>query len=263
MSEALWVYAIGTDFDAAALNGTDGVGGSTSFEVVATSQLGGMVTRVDATAFSQDALDAHGRDLEWLGAIGLAHQRVNERLSTSFRSLPLRAFTLFSSEERLRAYLEENAQELRATLNAIDGRSEWTIRIDLDAERWNEALLHRVDELRNIQSEIEGATSGRAYLLKKKLEESKKSAARKAEEDLVREVADTLEQRLGATLEVETRERRNGSFPQVNLLLAEAEAPQLRLIERELNDHYESDGVRLTVTGPWPPYSFAAKVTHG
>jgi hypothetical protein len=55
----------------------------------------------------------------------------------------------------------------------------------------------------------------------------------------------------------ETRERRDGAFPQINVLINRDEEAGLQELHAELTARYESEGVTLGLTGPWPPYTFA------
>ena len=58
----------------------------------------------------------------------------------------------------------------------------------------------------------------------------------------------------------ETRERRGGAFPQINVLLNRDEESALQGLHAELNERYASEGIAVALTGPWPPYSFAQHV---
>lgn len=261
MAEALYVYAFGRELELDALRDQLAVDGSTRFDRLTEAGLDAVFTAVSAESFSQSAVDAHANDLQWLGVIGLSHQRVNEALAQKRTSIPLRAFTLFASADSLRQYLRENEHTLRDVLSRIEGKSEWTFRLEIDADRWNETLDERIDELRAIKQEIEQSSAGRAYLLRKKLDDAKKNAARTAEESLLEEVSREITAKLHAPIEVENRAQRNGSFPQINALIDERGQQAIATLERELNARYNDSGVTVSISGPWPPYSFAAGVS--
>ncbi len=54
----------------------------------------------------------------------------------------------------------------------------------------------------------------------------------------------------------ESRERRDGAFPQINVLLNRDEDARLQELRDALAQRYESEGVTVALTGPWPPYTF-------
>jgi hypothetical protein len=251
----LYVYAITRDEvtpDAEAVDQTRHFGSVREGEVAA------VFTSVADEAFSQEVIDRRANDLEWLGAIGYRHQSVNVELMKQTAIVPLRAFTLFSSAEALRAYLREHAEMLGNVLARLRDKQEWTLRIEFDAERWNASLVHRVASLRELQQQIESAATGKAFLLRKKLDDERKKASREAEQQVVAEIERTIIERLaGSETMAETRERRDGAFPQINVLAARDEESRLQELHEELLRRYEDEGVVVALTGPWPPYTFA------
>jgi hypothetical protein len=171
--------------------------------------------------------------------------------------VPLRAFTLFSSEEALRGYLTEHWELLSKTLDRLDGKQEWTLRIELEPSKWSEALTGRVASLRDLQNEIAAASPGKAFLLRKKLDDEKKRASHTAEDELVGEIEQAVMAKLRCETIAESRQRRDGAFPQINVLLNRDEESVLQQLRDELTERYQHEGVTLALSGPWPPYTFA------
>lgn len=236
---------------------TEGVDETRRFGAASIDGVSAVFTAVDAEAFSQATIDRRAGDLEWLGAIGYRHQAVIQDVMKRTAVIPLRAFTLFSNEETLRSYLHENAEMLRKVLERLEGKQEWTLRVEFEPQRWNEALVTRVDALRDLQQQIEGSAPGKAFLLRKKLDDEKKRASHAAEEELVAEIEQAVLERLRCETVAESRERRDGAFPQINVLIERDEEAVLQELHASLNDRYAGEGVALALTGPWPPYTFA------
>lgn len=259
MTPVLYVYAIARE---AVTPEAEAVDGSHRFGATTDGNLAAIYTPVDAEAFSQEVIDKRAGDLEWLGAIGYRHQSVMMDLMKRTTIVPLRAFTLFSGEEALRAYLRENAALLEKALQRLDGKQEWTLRIELDPAKWSEALTSRVASLRELQTEIDTAAPGRAFLLKKKLTDERKRASQTAEDDLVAEIERAVLEKLRCESVAESRQRREGAFPQITMLIDRDEESILQELQQSLNARYEAEGVTLALLGPWPPYSFAAMDAH-
>lgn len=259
MGRALYVYAIGETLEAGLLGkGAVGVDGAQEFSVIRAGGLSAIYSEVDADHFSQEEIDRRASDVAWLGDIGYRHQNLIAALAKKTTVIPLRAFTMFSSSAALQDYLERDAASLRRILEHLRGKEEWTLRLEFDPQPWSDALIRRVPSLAKLHAEVESSSAGKGYLLRKKLEEEKKEAAKTAEEELLREVEAAVARRLKAPTLVETREQRSGSFPQINLLVERTRAEDLKQTHRELAGRYGADGVRLVLTGPWPPYSFVA-----
>lgn len=253
----LYLYAIGRRGHALPAP-VEAIDGSDSVVAIEEQDLAGFCTSVDEDAFSQETIDARSKDLEWLGAIGYRHQSVMAALMRGGTIIPLRAFSLFRSEESVREHLRSQAQAFAALLTRLDGRQEWTMRIEFDPEKWNASLVHRVDTLRILAGDIEGASAGKAFLLQKKLEEQKKRASREAEESVVAEIEQAVLQKLDCRCVSESRQARSGAFPQINVLIERDEEAQLQELRDTLTEKYGDDGVSLALTGPWPPYTFAS-----
>ena len=254
MTSILYVYAITRDPavpDAEAVDGSRRFGSATAGAISAT------FTPVPAAEFSQAVIDQRAGDLEWLGAIGYRHQAVMTELMKATAIVPLRAFTLFSGEEALRSYLTGQQELLAKALERLDGKQEWTLRIELEPQRWSEAVTGRVASLRDLQNEIATAAPGKAFLLRKKLDDERKKASHAAEDALVGEIESAVLGRIGCETVAESRQRRDGAFPQINVLVNRDEEAVLQELQTELTARYEPEGVTLALSGPWPPYTFA------
>ncbi|MCU1350718.1 MAG: hypothetical protein JWO56_3748 [Acidobacteria bacterium] len=225
-------------------------------EQVVEGPLAAFFTRVDLADYAQDVIDARAKDVEWLGAIGYRHQETMTKLMHGGTILPLRAFTLFGSAELLREQLRDDAGRYSAVMERLDGKQEWTLRIELEPQKWSEALARRVASLGSLLAEIESASAGKAFLLRKKLDEAKKQASRDAEQTLVAEIEQAVLDKLACDTVAESRQQRDGAFPQLNVLINRDEEAHLQELVDTLTSRYDADGVTIALTGPWPPYSF-------
>jgi len=251
----IYVYAVTRDN---VIPSTEGVDGTCRFAAASIDGVSAVYTCVNPHEFSQEVIDQRANDLEWLGAIGYRHQDVVSDLMKKTAIVPLRAFTLFSSEQALRSYLQANAGLLGKALTRLGGKQEWTLRVELEPSRWAESLASRVESLRTLQAEIDHAAPGKAFLLRKKLEDEKKRSSKEAEQQVVAEIERAVLEKLSCETVAETRERRDGAFPQINVLINRDEEAGLQELHAALIERYSAEGVTVGLTGPWPPYSFAA-----
>lgn len=261
--KVFYVYAIGRGFDLPLPSDVESVDGESGVKIVRSGDLQAMYSEVAAQTFSQEEIDRRSQDLQWLGSIGYSHERTVAALAGRSTIIPLRAFTLFSSCEKLEEYLSENAEALGALLDRLEGKEEWTFRIELEAEKWEQATIQRVDSLRQLSEQISQTSAGKGYLLKKKLDDGKRKAAREAELGLVSEIEMEISARLGVPMVTESRQKKAGSFPQINLLIAREKRSELDSLHQELALRYRDEGVTLVMTGPWPPYTFASGASDG
>jgi hypothetical protein len=256
MPTVLYVYAI-AERGSLAPPELEGVDGESTLRVIERGDLAALVSEVDADAFSQETIDARAADLDWLGSIGYSHQQVVEHACRNADAIPLRAFVLFSSERALEEHLEENANQLKGILGAIAGREEWTLKLEFDEKTWTHAIERRAPSLAALAAEAQGAPAGKAYLLRRKMDEARKNAAREA----VDAIASELEERISGQLAVPVVSElsRTGSMPQFNVLLERSRAAEMEKLAGELQSEYRDEGVRPLLTGPWPPYTFVTR----
>ncbi|MEO8216537.1 MAG: GvpL/GvpF family gas vesicle protein [Acidobacteriota bacterium] len=260
----LYVYGIGREILSETLpEDLEAIDGTTRIDVISDAGLSAACTPVDEDEFGAAAVEKNSGNLEWLGELGVRHDAVVTALSEMTTIIPLRAFTLFGSVERLQKMLRRDRAALAATLDRLAGNEEWTVRIELDPESWTKAITHRVESLRTLNDEMESASPGRGYLLARKLEEARKSAAQEAEQSLVAELESAFARDLGGPVITETRQMREGSFPQINLLLPRGSENRLASVVADIQRALAGDGVTLRMTGPWPPYTFAAGELDG
>jgi len=235
----------------------EAIDGGDTVLAVDCGDLAAFATPVDPVDFSQPVIDARSKDVEWLGGIGYRHQSVMAALMRGGTIIPLRAFTLFASEESVRRHVDAERAKLMKILDRLDGKQEWTLRIEFNPENWSEALVRRVSSLRDLHDEMSRATTGKAFLLGKKLDEEKKRASREAEEAVVGEIERAVLDKLACDTVAESRQQRSGAFPQINVLIERDEEARLEELRRDLESRYAADGVTVALTGPWPPYTFA------
>jgi len=253
----LWLYAISRAGHPLPER-VEAIDSSGKVESIVEGPLAAFATPVDLRQFSQQAVDSHTGDVEWLGAIGYRHQAVMEALMRGGTVIPLRAFTMFGSRQMIEAQLRNARNDFLRVLERLDGKQEWTLRIEFEPQKWNDALTSRVDSLRTLSDEIESAAPGKAFLLKKKLDDERKRVSREAETEVVGEIEQQVLSKLRCETVAESRQQREGAFPQINVLINRDEEAVLQELHRDLTDRYSREGITLAVTGPWPPYTFAS-----
>ena len=196
--------------------------------------------------FAGGALQQEMQDVEAISRHALAHASVIEFFFRRAPVIPLKLFTLFSSDEKVRAHVRRRLGPLKRMFAAVRGLEEWGVRIiagDVDAQA------------------ARSLDSGRDYLrLKKRLHEQTVAPSRAT----IRAVNGAL-----GTLGRVASKTRKQTFPPPGrgrpyvggaslLISAKRRAvwqKQVASVEKALAAH----GHRLEVSGPWPPYHFVSE----
>lgn len=220
-----------------------------------------VIGRVPADEYDADRIEARLTDMSWLGEQGLAHERVVAALVDRTTVLPMRLFTLFSSDDALRAECEQRADWIRESLAKLDGLRQWDLKVSYDSDRMLATIAETSDEVAAIDAELEQAAPGRRYLLQKRRDDAARTAVRGAVGALGEEVLAELApvaadvKRMAPPSSVEPTE-----LPVVlaaALLVSRADEDRLRELLRVQSERLAARGVAISCSGPWAAYRFA------
>ena len=221
-----------------------------------TVSLGGDLWLIAADAplarYRADVVNGKLRDLDWVSACAVAHEAVVEHFARASAVVPMKLFTLFTSDARALAHIRRSRPRLARVLARVAGRQEWGVRLVLDA------APARAAARRPAGRAPARAGAGTRFLLGKQAEQA---AARRRVAGAGRE-ADRVFRRLRSQAE-DARRRPPVESPAGTRLLLDAaflvparRAAAFGAAVRAVAARLAGQGYRLTLTGPWPPYSF-------
>lgn len=175
-----------------------------------------------------------------------------EHLSRLGTVVPMKLFTLFSTDERAVADIGHTRRRLGGLVKRLSGREEWGIRVSLDEREM------RASARQQAARAAEGMSTGARFLTLKSAEKTEtRRLADRGREEAERVFADV------ARLADETRRRPPGpGEPGLRLLLdavflvPRTKAQRLRQAAESQARRLSAQGYRVVLTGPWPPYSF-------
>jgi Gas vesicle synthesis protein GvpL/GvpF len=252
--EGIWVYGI-LRGDSPALPA--GVAEKPVERVVAAG-LVALVSRVPLAEFGAEPLRRNLNDLAWLEKVARAHEAVLDAALTEATVVPLRMCTIFEREQRVRGMLEAERDALVEALDALNGRQEWGVKVLADP-----ASLEREARV-GMDAPEEGGTEGGAYLQRRRYERDVRERAGA----LAAEVADQVHARVQDwAVDAVTRPPQNrelsgheGEMLLNGAYLVDADRVDgLRELVADLEERHRALGVRIELTGPWPPYNFAPR----
>jgi hypothetical protein len=259
MAESLgsWVYGVTLPFRTERLALLTGVDGE-PLRSVEGKGLAAVVGSVDLEEFGEEALRRNLENIEWLEACARAHHRVLEAVSRIGPVVPMRLAVLFREDSGVQTMLYSSHERLLSALSRVDGRFEWGVKAYADAPP-----QERAPDLPPSTAE-HGA--GTAYLLKRRAQLSARERARGDLAQAAEAIHTTLAEVAVASRRHRPQDRRlsgqaatmvlNGAY-----LLDEDRSEDFVAAVARLDERHR--GIRLELTGPWPPYSFAAIEDEG
>jgi hypothetical protein len=236
------------------VSGLAGVGGQ-RVEVVMAAGLAAAVSAVSLAEFGEAALHRHLEDLDWLETTGRAHHRIVAAVAEHAPAIPLRLATVYRDRGRLTSMLTAMQPDFAAALGRVTARTEWGVKVfaaGSDATGATQPDIAAPDRA----SEGPGA----AYLRRRRTQLTAGTQARRAAADSAEAIHATLG-RLAAAVDVRPPQAPQLTGHREQMILNGAylvddgqSAEFAATVERLAGSH---DPVRLELTGPWPPYSFA------
>ncbi|WP_433567403.1 GvpL/GvpF family gas vesicle protein [Nocardia sp. CA-151230] len=257
---AVWLYVVASRRDGTAeLSTLTGVAGE-PVRTVVSGDLTAVVGSVPLDVFGEQPLRRNLEDLDWLEATARAHDAVVSAMVRRGPAVPLRLATVFHDDNRVRELLDERHADFDAALELVSGRTEWGVRAYGDRA----ALTAAVAEARSAE-EVSTIKPGTAYLARRRAQLSAQEsvetdAAQRAEQIHARLIHHAAAGRRQPLTDPAVSGRRDWMVLNGTYLVDDDRTDDFTTAVATLGA--EIPGIRLELTGPWPPYSFAG-VTRG
>jgi hypothetical protein len=245
-----WLHGVVRDAEPAELAEIVGMDGG-PVRAVSAAGLVAVVSTAPLNEYGEQPLRRNLEDLAWLERAARAHHEVVAALARRGAVVPARLATVHSDDGRVAASLAARRDELGATLDRLTGRGEWGVKGYLVPEAAAPAA-----------EPADGGGVGTAYLRRRRAQ----LTAREVRQQAADAAADAVH---AALCELAVAGRRHA--PQ-DRRLSGAVAPMVLngayLVDLTALDDFTAQvgalagrhpGLRLELTGPWPPYSFVAE----
>lgn len=176
----------------------------------------------------------------------LAHHRLVTAYHARTPILPVRFGSQFSSDDRLRDYLQPQIAGLSLALGSIAGLDEMTLSL---------AAAPRSAAPRSAApSDSSESGSGADWLRARQAQRDRQKNRTQARAQALGALRNALERRVTRLLAVDP----DTDLAKWHLLLPRPERPGLDAWLAAQGEAFDAAGLEVTLDGPWPPYSFAA-----
>ncbi|MEU5949273.1 GvpL/GvpF family gas vesicle protein [Micromonospora sp. NPDC047465] len=248
LDAGVWLHGVTREVDPALLAVTAGMDGA-PVRAVPAAGLVAVVSTAPLTEYGEEALRRNLEDLAWLERAARAHHAVVAALSRAGAVVPARLATVHHDDARVAGQLAARRAELTALLDRLAGRDEWGVK------------GYVVPGATPRAAEPEGSGgAGAAYLRRRRAQLTAREEGQRIAADAAAAVHAALAGHAVAARRHPPQDRRLSGAPTAMVLNGaylvgqEALAAFSRLVDTLAGRHPE---IRLELTGPWPPYSFA------
>ncbi|MFB9837916.1 GvpL/GvpF family gas vesicle protein [Actinoallomurus acaciae] len=249
---AIYVYGVCRGLPAEAVARVRGVADA-PVETLDAEGLTAVVSRVSLAEFGEDALRRNLEHLDWLEATARAHHAVVDAVAGRGVVVPLGLATVYRNEDRARGALRERHDEFAQALARITGRTEWGVKMYADLAE----AASRTEEPAPAD-----ARPGTAYLRRRSAQRHDEEETRREVLTLAGRVDDELctiatTRRLHRPQDQKLSGERGWMILNAAYLVDDERAEDFRTAVARLAETRPE--LRLQLTGPWAPYSFAAE----
>ncbi|MBT2405253.1 MULTISPECIES: GvpL/GvpF family gas vesicle protein [unclassified Streptomyces] len=211
-----------------------------------------VTSHVPDTHWREEALKSHFEDLAWLEATARAHHHVIQVLTDHTTVLPLRMATLYQDNDRALAALHEQSRTFADRLALLAGHTEYGVKAYIPPDSPGPDTAPATPA---------PTSPGKAYLRARKAQhharEDRYTQARQAAERIAATAARHATHVVRHPTQTGSLTRGEAGENVLNdaYLVPDGRADAFRTAIEEAVESFP--GVRVEITGPWAPYSFA------
>lgn len=209
--------------------------------------------------FQGEEAESNLQDIAWITPRAAAHDEVIKRVIEQTAVYPLPFGTLFSSLDRVREEMDSKLELIQEVFTKVEGCHEWGVRILLDRKAAVENLVEQEIAEQGVElSDSQGTRHMQMQRLR-----------RDAKQRLAGELKGTLVGYLELLRDHTTEEMARKNVLATDSSGLEGLAHWSFLVEdksqedfvqsiKSISEQAKKVGLHLTVSGPWPPYSFCS-----
>jgi hypothetical protein len=236
-----------------------GVDGQNSLEVAAYQDLAAVWSPVPVEDFSGPEAEERMRDLTWIGPRVIRHQEVVAGVMRHSAVLPVRFGTIFASLANLEKILQRHCDTIAGFLERLTDQEEWAVKGMLDRPGAKDKLFS-LNLAREAES-LETLSAGKRYFEEQRLRAAGDQELQRWLQKVCREVWTNLRDYASQVQERRLLSRKTTGSDQDMawnwaLLIPRQAVGGFQARIQDINAQYADHGLRVEVTGPWPPYSF-------
>ena len=215
-----------------------------------------VVADAPLSRYSEDAINRGLADLEWVSRAAVAHESVIESFVDEIAILPMKLFTIFTSDARAVEHIARQRTRIASLVKRVANHQEWGVRLVLDRTAAERASASSIGKKR---AAAPAAASGAAYLTRKKAQRDAAVELASRARDVVAGLYDRLEARSKLANRRAATEMPVKGGPlllDAAFLVPKARAASFKALAAREARGLSRQGYAMTVTGPWPPYTF-------
>lgn len=260
--EGLYLYCIRKRTDAPSFS-IKGIDEEREVFVSPFRELEAVISRISLEKFDSEAIQIKAQeDLRWIKEKAVIHEKVIEeamRKGDEFISIiPMKFGTIFKEEKNLEDTLNKHYEQFKATLERLEGKQEWSIKVYLvDKKRLEEKIKEESETIKEKEKEIASLPEGMAFFIEEELKEVISNEMDKELNNIVEVLFESLGEQAVASIKSkilgkELTGRREPMVLNSAYLVPKERIGDFKKEAEDLNQEIQAKGFYLEYSGPWP-----------
>lgn len=163
-----------------------------------------------------------------------------------------------SPDQVVREWLKEDFERLHTVMRRIEGKDEYGVQVSYEPGVIIKQISEQSEEIGKIKEEVAAKSPGMAYMYRQKLERTVKAETERLADEWFKDFYGRIKKHTDDIVVEKTKKLNNGRVMLLNLSCLVA-GEKVDSLSQELEEINNMDGFSVHFSGPWPPYSFAAK----
>jgi hypothetical protein len=164
-----------------------------------------------------------------------------------------------SSDQVVREWLKEDYDRLHTLIRKIEGKNEYGVQVSYQSIVIGKHISEQSEEVKKITEEMAAKSPGMAYIYRQKLEKAMRAETEKFVEEWFKDFYRRIKMHVDDVVVEKTKKPDKDKVMLLNLSCLVA-AEKVNSLGEELEKIDNIEGFSVHFSGPWPPYSFVAKV---
>ncbi|MCF7888938.1 MAG: GvpL/GvpF family gas vesicle protein [Victivallales bacterium] len=222
-----------------------------------------VISEVSKLDFEKDNLEKNIANMEWLENQVRIHESViDATLSEKQLALvPFKFATVFYNTASLKSFIADYSESLLNNLLFLSDKEEWGVKIYCDNNRLEKSILENDPSVKKMDEEISASAPGKAFFIKKKKLELIKDLLHNKTNEYGKECFQNLK-KLSVQAKINKLQSKELTGKETDMILNAVflvdgdNIPEFTDIVLDLKNKYNSMGLDIDCTGPWPAYNF-------
>lgn len=204
-------------------------------------------------------------DLKWIMKKAQIHEQVVEQAMGKNRLIPvipMQFGVIFKNEEGIQKKLKKHYEQFKKSLKNLAGKQEWGVKVFLKDNIFKKSISQKNKTILLKNKEIESMARGRAFFAQKEIDKIINQIKDKELDKIIKNIYESagqvaLNKNKSKLLEKDFTGRQEEMILNAFYLLEEEKLAQFQNKIKKIKEKYNSRGLDIEMTGPWPCYHFA------